>query len=484
MFMGMTEMMVMKLFRDARGLARRYARPGERGACIVFMDEIDSIGMNRGGTQGGMMMGGMMMGGGTGLNTLLNQMDSLGDRVEDRLRWKVLRWFGLVRGPVRNKPLVFIIGATNRPGVLDAALTRPGRLDRILEVYAPDGDGRRDIIQHYLAEKAHDPSIDIEMMVADSGGWTPIKIKTVINEALIVAHDAGREFLTYKDWLAAADMREMGLKQPIRSMLAADKRAIAYHEAGHAVVARYLKPEDRILKASIIRAGDALGVVQRTEREERHTLHARQIEVDIMISLGSRAVEELILETKMSGAGSDLMNATNRAVAYCSYLGMGSSLLVFPATAAGGVPGPIARMADSLLQNLMEETKRLVREKEYAIHAVAAALLEHGELIGQELEDVFLQADLEHAEQAGPFERKIITLPKLFEDPAQASGMFNQEPVPEPAAAAMRRRAISSPGTTCTSRNLAAARLVRAGCLTSAAPSGPVRPSGRPSPLG
>ena len=114
---------------------------------------------------------------------------------------------------------------------------------------------------------------------------------------------------------------------------------------------------------------------------------------------------------------------------------MGSSLLVFPATAAGGVPGPIARMADSLLQNLMEETKRLVREKEYAIHAVAAALLEHGELIGHELEDVFLQADLEHAEQAGPFERKIITLPKLFEDPAQASGMFNQEPVPEPAAA-------------------------------------------------
>jgi len=435
MFLGMTEMMVMKLFRDARGLARKYARPGERGACIVFMDEIDSIGMNRGGTQGGMMMGGMMMGGGTGLNTLLNQMDSLGDRVEDRWRYKVLRWFGLVRGPVRNKPLVFIIGATNRPGVLDAALTRPGRLDRILEVYAPDGDGRRDIIRYYLGEKAHDPDIDLEMMVADSGGWTPIKIKTVINEALIVAHDDGREFLTYKDWLAAADMREMGLKQPIRSMLAADKRAIAYHEAGHAVVARYLKPEDRILKASIIRAGDALGVVQRTEREERHTLHARQIEVDIMISLGSRAVEELILDTKMSGAGSDLMNATNRAVAYCSYLGMGSSLLVFPATSAGGVPGPIARMADSLLQNLMEETKRLVREKEYAIHAVAAALLEHGELIGQELEDVFLQADLEHADEAGPFERKIITLPKLFEDPAQASGMFNQEPVPEPAAA-------------------------------------------------
>ena len=102
MFLGMTELMIMKLFRDARGLARKYAQPGQRGACIMFMDEIDSIGMNRGG-QGnaggqGMVMGGMMMGGGQGLNTLLNQMDSLTEIVEDRWRYKVLRWFGIVRG--------------------------------------------------------------------------------------------------------------------------------------------------------------------------------------------------------------------------------------------------------------------------------------------------------------------------------------------------------------------------------------------------
>ena len=125
-------------------------------------------------------------------------------------------------------------------------------------------------------------------------------IKTIINEALIVAHDDGREYLTYKDWLAAADDAVAGPQAAHPAMLADDKRAIAYHEAGHAVVAHYLQPENRVLKASIIRAGDALGVVQRTEREERHTLHARQIETDIMVSLGSRAVEELILETKMS----------------------------------------------------------------------------------------------------------------------------------------------------------------------------------------
>ena len=428
MFLGMTELMVMKLFRDARGLARKYAEPGKRGACIVFMDEIDSIGISRSqGQGGGMMMGGFFGGGSLGLNTLLNQMDSLGDFVEDRLRFKILRWLGLIRGPVKNKPLVFVIGATNRPEVLDQALTRPGRLDRILEVYPPDAEGRRDIIKHYLSMKSHDPEIDLEMMIADSIGWTPIMIKTIINEALIVAHDDGRDVLTYKDWLTAADQRSLGLKQPIRLMLPEDRLMIAYHEAGHAVAAYYLKPETRILKATIIRSGDALGVVQRSDREERHTRHAREIETDIMVSLGSRAVEEVILDTKMVGASSDLMNASRLALIYCSMLGMGSSLLVLPQMGPQGYPMHVARMADALLDHLMDETKRLMREKEYAVHAVAQALIEQGELIGADLEAVFRAADEANADQAGSFERRVITLPRLFRDPREEEREWQPE---------------------------------------------------------
>jgi cell division protease FtsH len=443
MFMGMTEMMVMKLFRDARSLARRYAEKGKRGACIVFMDEIDAIGVARSGQQGGMGMGmGMMFGGSNGLNTLLNQMDSLGDFVEDRWSHKILRWFGLERGPVKNKPLVFVIGATNRPEVLDQALTRPGRLDRLLEVYPPDAEGRRDIIRHYLSSKAHDPAIDVEMMVADSIGWTPIAIKTTINEALIHAHDDGREFLTYKDWLAAGDERSLGLKQPIREMLAEDKRALAYHEAGHAVAAYYLQPENRVLKATIIRSGDALGLVQRSEREERHTRHAKQIETDIMVSLGSRAVEEVILGTKMTGASSDLMNASRLALGYCADLGMGSSLLVIPTNTAMGYPTPVARMADQLLDMLMDETKRLMREKEYAVHALAKALMEHGELIGDELEDVFRQADAANPDKAAPFQRKLVTLPRAFEGQVVESGNYPPEPETAVAASAMTAPAV------------------------------------------
>src|SRR4029079_12921202 len=146
MFVGMSQLMIMKLFRDARGLARKYAEPGRRGACILFMDELDSIGQSRGTQTGGMFVGGFMGGGSMGLNTLLNQMDSLGELVEDRWRFKILRWFGLIRGPATNKPCVFVTAATNRPEVLDQARIRPGRLDRMLVVHVPDADGRRDII--------------------------------------------------------------------------------------------------------------------------------------------------------------------------------------------------------------------------------------------------------------------------------------------------------------------------------------------------
>ncbi len=454
MFWGMDALMVMKLFRDARGLARKYAEPGERGVCILFVDELDSIGLARGGQGTGVGMPGGVFGGGSGgLNTLLNQMDSLGDHVEDRWSHKLLRWFGLVRGPVRNKPLVFVIGATNRPEVLDSALTRPGRLDRILEVYAPDGDGRRDIITHYLAKKQHDPDIDIDFMIGDSIGWTPAMIKTIINEALVSAHEEGRDRLTYRDWLAAADARTLGLKQPIRRMHEDDRRSIAYHEAGHAVAAYYLQPENRIIKATIIRRGGALGVVQPQPREERYTRHARQFETQIMTFLGSRAVEEEILETKMTGASSDLMVASSIALSYCGIFGMGSGLLVMPPQQnALAYPMPIARMAASLLDTLMIETKRLVREKEYAVHAVAAALLEKGELIGTELEAVFEQADARNADAAAPFERQLFSLPRLFDEPGQGAPGATEWPADSTGAAAASWELLGEPGSALPSR--------------------------------
>jgi cell division protease FtsH len=419
MWFGVDALIVMSLFRRARGLARKYRIAGTPGACILFIDELDSIGMSRSGVQGGgnqMMMGGMMGMGRFGLNAMLNQMDSLGQHVEDRMKHKMLRWLGLVRGPVPPKPVVFVIGATNRPDVLDPALVRPGRLDRRLNVYEPDAPGRKDIIEHYLGLKAHDQDIDVKMMVADSIGWTPIEIKTIINEALIIAHDQGRESLNYRDWLQARDTRQLGLKQPISSMSDKDKRTIAYHEAGHAVAARYLNLEDRIQKASIIRMGDALGVVQWSPKEERYQLHQQEMEQRIMVALGSRAVEELYLGTKTANASHDLQSATGAAMAYVGTFGMGPTLLAIPQSPMGGTSPQVLRLADHLLDTLYEDTKRLMREKEYAVHAVANALLAKGELIGPELEEIFVYADEANPERAKPFERKPVELPKLFEE--------------------------------------------------------------------
>ena len=424
-FVGTSQLMVMKLFRDARGLARKYAEPNKRGACIVFLDELDAIGQSRSGMQGGGMglgLGGMMggMGGGSqGLNALLNQMDSLTEHIEDRVRYKILRWLGLVRGPVRNRPLIFVIGATNRPEVLDAALIRPGRLDRIIEVHPPDADGRRDIINFYLSKKAHDPDMDIELMITDSMEWTPIMIKTVINEALIVAHHEGREQLTYKDWLAAADERSEGIKQPIRSWHRDDRRKTAYHEAAHAVVARYAMKESRISKATIIRRGHALGMVVPKPREERTSFFRRTVESSIMVFLAGHVIETRYLKDLSTGPSSDLRGATQRAVWYVSQWAMGPSKLVVPLGPNELPPQPFLVAANELLDQLYAETERLVLQKMTAVHYVARALIERDELIGDELEEVFREAEEVDPTLARPFERKLLQFRTVAPLPTQ-----------------------------------------------------------------
>jgi cell division protease FtsH len=447
MFVGMTQLMIMKLFRDARGLARKYAEPGRRGACILFMDELDSIGQSRSTQTGGMFVGGFMGGGSMGLNTLLNQMDSLGELVEDRWRFKVLRWFGIIRGPATNKPLVFVIGATNRPEVLDQALVRPGRLDRMLVVHEPDADGRRDIITHYLEQKRHDPDIPMELLVTDSMGWTPVMIKTIINEALIHAHHDGRDFLTYKDWLDAADERSLGLKQPIRSWNLNDRRETAYHEAGHAVAARYLRPDYRISKATIIRRGHALGFVQQKPLEERTSMYARWIETQIMVSLAGHVVEDRFLDTLTTGPSSDLMSATWSARMYVGRFAMGPTKVILNQNMAEPPIGPVLVAAHELLDQLYEETERLLREKEPALHHLAKALVERHELIGEELEEVFAEVEAAHPELRQTFERRILQFRDFAPLPKDVIDEWSPPPTP-PTAPEEEQPAASVPGWT------------------------------------
>ena len=185
----------------------------------------------------------------------------------------------------------------------------------------------------------------MDLLVNDSMGWTPIMIKTIINEALIHAHQNGREFLTYKDWLDAADERALGLKQPIRSWNLTDRRETAYHEAGHAVAAHYLRPEHRISKATIIRRGHALGYVQQRPREERTSLYARSIETQIMVVAGRACRGEQVPRQALDrDRRATCEAATAAAEDYVGALAMGPTKLVIP-TGAGAPPMAGARWA-------------------------------------------------------------------------------------------------------------------------------------------
>ena len=259
----------------------------------------------------------------------------------------------------------------------------------------------------------------MDLLLTDSMGWTPIMIKTIINEALIQAYQDGRDFLTYKDWLDAADEREMGLKQPIRSWNLTDRLETAYHEAGHAVAAHYLMPEHRISKATIIRRGHALGYVQHSDREERTSLYARSIESGIMVSLAGHAVEDRFLDKLTTGPSSDLQSATIRAERYVGQLAMGPTKLVLPLQPGQPPPGPVLVAAHELLDQLYEETVRLLREKEPALHHLAKALIERDEIIGTDLEDVFADIEERRPELMRPFERRIVQFREFAPAPQQ-----------------------------------------------------------------
>src|SRR5579884_4112545 len=234
MFIGMDVLMIRRLYTKARRLAREY------GACVVFMDEIDAIGMSRSARGGGTMAlgGGIFggMGGTGGLNELLMQMDP--PSIETGWFKKLLRTVGLYHSRVQLQP-VLTVGATNVPESLDPALLRPGRFDRKINVAPPTDKYRGEVIEYYLNKVKHDPNISLAALVQRMVEYTPVAIKHVVNEAVIIAHFAGRDTVTYRDLIEAQDIHEFGLRQ-LSELTPIERRRLAYHEAGHAVACYYL----------------------------------------------------------------------------------------------------------------------------------------------------------------------------------------------------------------------------------------------------
>jgi len=403
MFIGMDVLMIRRLYSKARRLAREY------GGCVVFMDEIDAIGASRSARGGGTMgLGGGIFGGmlGTGgLNQLLMEMDP--PNIETGWFKKILRTLGLYHSRVQNEP-VLTVGATNVPEQLDAALLRPGRFDRKINVAPPTDKYRPEVIEYYLNKVKHDPGISIQALSQRFVEYTPVAIKHVINEAVIIAHFDGREVVTYKDLTEAQDVHEYGLRQ-VSELTPIERRRLAYHEAGHAVACYYLLEREFPAYVTLHRRGDLAGAEAFAAWRPKETIKTRskeEILARIKISLASRASEELFLDVNLNGVTGDFASATQLAALYVGAYGMDGTLtsyLAFADGLTGGNPLSVphaAERVEALLQKQYKEIKHLLEEHSEALIAVAEALIERDELVAEEIKQLAEEADARRVARA------------------------------------------------------------------------------------
>ncbi|WP_332237392.1 AAA family ATPase [Sporolactobacillus sp. KGMB 08714] len=383
MFFGVGNLKVMSLYRKARKLARTY------GACIIFIDEIDAIGMSRQSSGGSGGLGALFGMGGSGLlNELLLQMDP--PNLDHSRFAKFLRSLGL-RHKKAERSAVLTIGATNLPDVLDPALLRPGRFDRKLWVYPPDYDGRVDVFDYYLKKVNRNHTLTPQKAALDTIGYSPAQIKHIVNETIIIAHQRGSKDAGYNDFRAAMETYEWGLQQPLRSMSADERRNVAYHEAGHAVAQYLLKPHERVWKVTIIRRGGALGIAATKPTQERYNQSDSEMLAEIQVCLASRASEELFLGKKLNGVTSDLQQATLLAGAYLGAVGMGDEL--FSWLSIGSQTDALKQLRPKinvLLKDQMNQVKILINEQTDFVHAIAEELLKRGGLTGEEIDEIYV----------------------------------------------------------------------------------------------
>ncbi|TMC52885.1 MAG: AAA family ATPase [Chloroflexi bacterium] len=347
MFLGIDALSVYLMVRAARKRAKVW------GGCIVFIDEIDALGMRRSGQQGGGMMGGMggMMGGGQlGLNMLLVLMDGIDNPgfIIRQLRSLVnLTLDGLFLPRVigangsklslRIRPLkapnynILFIGATNRPAVLDEALTRPGRFGRQIVFRLPDRESRKDIAALYFDKKQHDPALDTpgrrDEFARICEKYSPADIEQVLSLALLYAFEDGRDAFNWNDIREAMGNVEAGLAIPVEYS-EKDKIAVARHELGHAIASHYFQPDHAHVRLSIRRRASAQGEIGgyhlSLPTEEQFSVFRSQLAADIRHGLGSIACERVFYGENSAGVFGDLRMTTAMACRMVGTIGMGA----------------------------------------------------------------------------------------------------------------------------------------------------------------
>jgi len=272
---------------------------GKRNApCIIFIDEIDAVGRHRGAGLGGGHDEREQT-----LNKLLVEMDGF-----------------------ESNEGVILISATNRPDVLDPALLRSGRFDRQVVVPVPDVKGREEILKVHTRKTPLGPGVNLSVLARGTPGFSGADLENLVNEAALLAARLGRDLIDMADFETAKDKVMMGTER--RSMIISEeeRKNTAFHEAGHALVARLLPGTDPIHKVTIIPRGRALGLTQQLPIDEKHTYPKDYLMNNLVIFLGGRVAEELVLKQISTGAGNDLERATDLARKMICEWGMSEEL--------------------------------------------------------------------------------------------------------------------------------------------------------------
>ncbi len=387
MFVGVDVLKMIWFIRKARKYARRY------GACIAYIDEIDAVGQSRGGVQGdnSTFAGGGMFGGGTGaLTRLLYEMDGVDQRsLKERMVAKLYQLRGK-KPPARNWHVLFM-GSTNRPDVLDPALTRPGRFDQMIEVGLPDRSGRRAIVDGYLSTIRHDDSVDVEAIVSNTPGASPAQMMAALTKDTVrIALFEHRNVVTQRDIDRALIHQLAGMENPIEEMDPEQRRSIAVHEAGHAVVVHYVLPEKRIGHLTILARGQTLGFMLPLDEVEQYSYPLRRIVADIMVALGGHAAVRIVYGEEWTGAYSDYRQARDRFRHLYSlgYFGPPTGWISSMADGLGAPAGAPPPEVNRLWQDLEDRTERVLRDHRDELMALTDALLERNELNTGEVLDL------------------------------------------------------------------------------------------------
>ncbi len=351
---------------------------GKKNApCIIFIDEIDAVGRHRGAGLGGGHDEREQT-----LNQLLVEMDGF-----------------------ESNEGVILISATNRPDVLDPALLRPGRFDRQIVVPVPDIRGREGILKVHTKKTLLSDNVDIVVLARGTPGFTGADLENMVNEAALLAARRGKDKVEMPDFEDAKDKVLMGTER--RSMIISneEKKATAYHESGHALVAKLLPDTDPIHKVTIIPRGRALGLTQQLPIDEKHTYPKDYLLNNICILMGGRAAEELVLNTKTTGAGNDIERATEIARKMVCDYGMSDKLgpLTFGKKEEQIFLGreisqhrdyseETARMIDQEVRDIVSKaynkTHKLIEDNLDKLHAMANALLEKETLEGRDIDNI------------------------------------------------------------------------------------------------